>query len=72
MKNFLHHLEYEESGLGVEEVKKIMSEKKIFYDHNADKREKKWSAETHLVKADDKCLPNYIIENMSKYRDWLD
>lgn len=28
MKNFLHHLEYEESGLGVEEVKKIISEKK--------------------------------------------
>ena len=72
MKNFLHHLEYEESGLGIEEVKKIMSEKKIFYDHNADKREKKWNAETHLVKADDECLPKYIIENKSKYRDWLD
>ena len=49
-----------------------MSEKKIFYDHNADKREKKWNAETHLVKADDECLPKYIIENKSKYRDWLD
>ena len=72
MKNFLHHLEYEESGLGIEEVKKIMSEKKIFYDHNADKREKKWSAETRLVKADDKFLPKYIIENKSKFRDWLD
>ena len=72
MKNFLHHLEYEESGLGIEEVKKIISEKKIFYDHNADKREKKWNAETHLVKADDECLPKYIIENKSKYRDWLD
>ena len=33
MKNFLHHLEYEESGLGVEDVKKIISEKKIFYNH---------------------------------------
>ena len=72
MKNFLHHLEYEESGLGIEEVKKIISEKKIFYDHNADKREKKWSAETRLVKADDIFLPKYIIENKSKYRDWLD
>ena len=30
MKNFLHHLEYEESGLGVEDVKKIISEKKSF------------------------------------------
>ena len=72
MKNFLHHLEYEESGLGIKEVKKIILEKKIFYDHNADKREKKWSAETLLVKADDKFLPKYIIENKKKYKDWLD
>lgn len=72
MKNFLHHLEYEESGLGVEEVKKIISEKKIFYNHNADKREKKWNAETLLVKADDKFLPKYIIKNKGKFKDWLD
>ena len=58
--------------MGVEEVKKIMSEKKIFYDHNADKRERKWSAETRLVKADDNFLPKYIIENNNKYREWLD
>ena len=26
MKNFLHHLEYEESGLRIEDVKKIVEE----------------------------------------------
>ena len=72
MKNFLHHLEYEESGLGVEEIRKIISEKKVFYDHNADKRDKKWSAEIILVKESDQHLPNYIIENKAKYTDWLD
>ena len=72
MKNFLHHLEYEESGLGVEEVRKIISEKKVFYDHNADKRDRKWSAEIILVRENDKYLPNYIIENKEKYTDWLD
>ena len=30
MKNFLHHLEYEESGLKIEDVKKIIEEKKFF------------------------------------------
>ena len=30
MKNYLHHLEYEESGLQVEDIKKIISEKKLF------------------------------------------
>ena len=72
MKNFLHHLEYEESGLGVEEIRKIISEKKVFYDHNADKRDKKWSAEIILVKESDQHLPNHIIENKEKYTDWLD
>ena len=72
MKNFLHHLEYEESGLGVEEIRKIISEKKVFYDHGADKRDKKWSAEIILVKESDQNLPNYIIENKEKYTDWLD
>ena len=72
MKNFLHHLEYEESGLGVEEIRKIISEKKVFYDHNADKRDKKWSAEIILVKESDQHLPNYIVENKEKYTDWLD
>ena len=72
MKNFLHHLEYEESGLDANQVKKIISKKKVFYDHDADKREKKWSAEINLVKEDSKFLPNYIIENEEKFSDWLD
>ena len=72
MKNFLHHLEYEESGLGVEDVKKIISEKKVFYDHQADKKEKKWGAEINLVKENDYNLPKYIIDNKEKFNNWLD
>jgi Glycosyltransferase family 17. len=37
MRNFMHHLEYEESGLGVKDLKKIISERKIMYDHSVDK-----------------------------------
>ena len=72
MKNFLHHLEYEESGLNVKDVKKIIAEKKVFYDHNADKKEKKWNAEIKLVKEDDKFLPSYIIQNKEKFSEWFD
>ena len=72
MKNFLHHLEYEESGLGVEDVKKIILDKKVFYDHQADKREKKWGAEIDLVKENDANLPDYIIQNKEKFNNWLD
>lgn len=72
MKNFLHHLEYEESGLGVEDIKKIMFEKKVFYNHKADKREKKWNVETNLKKEIDKNLPDYVLNNREKFSDWLD
>ena len=72
MKNFLHHLEYEESGLGVEDVKKIVAEKKVFYDHNADKKQKKWNASSQLVKEVDQFLPEYITINKIKFKDWID
>lgn len=72
MKNFLHHLEYEESGLKIEDVKKKISEKKIFYNHNADKRENKWNAEIKLEKIDDNLLPEYISLNKNKFQEWLD
>ena len=72
MKNFLHHLEYEESGLSEKDVEKIINEKKVFYDHNADKREKKWNAQIYLHKVSDQLLPSYIVENKIKFKDWLD
>ena len=72
MKNFLHHLEYEESGMDVDKVKKIVAEKKIFYDHYADKREKKWSSSSKLVTEKDELLPKYILENKNKFKEWLE
>ena len=72
MKNFLHHLEYEESGLNIHDVKKIISEKKVFYDHNADKREKKWNTRTKLIKENLNKLPSYISSNKEKFKDWLE
>ncbi len=72
MKNFLHHLEYEESGISVEDVRKIVNEKKVFYDHSADKKQKKWSASTQLIREDDILLPEYIKLNKDKFKIWLD
>ena len=72
MKNYLHHLEYEESGLGVENIKKIIAEKKVLYDHNVDKRGKKWGSSIKLSLIDDLQLPEYIIKNKSILSDWID
>ena len=72
MKNFLHHLEYEESGLEVKDVRKMVEEKKVFYDHNADKKQKKWSSDIKLVREDELSLPEYVRENKQKFAEWLD
>ena len=71
MKNFLHHLEYEESGLNIEDVKKIVEDKKVFYDHAADKKANKWNNSAKLVEIEDNLLPEYIISNKSKFSEWL-
>ena len=72
MKNYLHHLEYEESGLKIEDVEKIISEKRVIYDLGADKRSKKWNSSTNLITEDEKFLPEYIKDNKKKFFNWLD
>jgi len=71
-KNYLHHLEYEESGLKVDDVRKIISEKKIIYDHSADKRKNKWKSKINLIKEEDRYLPDYIVNNKAKFKSWID
>ncbi len=72
MSNFLHHLEYEESGMSLNDLKKIISEKKIMYDHTVDKRKSKWKSSTTLEKVTDNFLPEYLIKNKKKYINWFD
>jgi len=54
------------------DVKKIISEKKVFYNHKADKKENKWNAAIILKKEDENLLPSYIMNNKIKFKDWLD
>ena len=72
MKSFLHHLEYEESGLDAKKLKRIIEEKKVMYDHSVDQRKNKWNAQIKLSKVDESLLPDYIKDNKDKFVDWLD
>ena len=42
LSNFMHHLEYEYSGLKLNDMEKMVSEKKILYDHRAKQEEEKY------------------------------
>ena len=70
--NFAHHYEFEESGLKINDLKKLISEKRVMYDHNLDQKEYKWSGKSILKKVELNLLPNYISENIDMYRKWLD
>ena len=70
--NFAHHYEFEESGLKIQDLKKLISEKRVMYDHNIDQRGYKWSGKSILKKIDLKELPSYIFSNLDKYKEWLD
>ena len=73
MRNFLHHLEYEESGMNIDTLKKFINEKRVMYDHKADKKNtSKWMQSKNLEKCSIERLPNYIKENKSKFSKWMD
>ena len=70
--NFAHHYEFEESGLDVNDLKKLVSEKKVMYDHNVDQRGYKWSGSSVLKSISIDQLPEYIKKNSEKLKKWLD
>jgi beta-1,4-mannosyl-glycoprotein beta-1,4-N-acetylglucosaminyltransferase len=72
-KTFLHHVDFEQSGLNLESIEHNIRNKKVGYDHLADqKKTNKWESEVILDKADYSILPSYIKENKKKYTEWLE
>ena len=71
-----HHDEFELTGINLEDVKSMINNKYIHYDHKADKKDlqKRWSKEVKvkLQKVDDQALPQYLVKNKEKYFNWFD
>ena len=72
MRNFLHHLEYEYSGMNTKDIKKNISEKKVIYNYFADSKEEKQNNGGKLEKLDLSELPDYISKNSNKFQEWID
>jgi len=70
--NFAHHYEFEQSGLKTNDIKKLIDEKRVMYDHNVDQKGFKWSGKSILKKINVNLLPNYIKDNIEKFSEWLD
>ena len=46
--NFLHHQDFEYSGLTLNDVKEMVKNKKVLYDHSTDQRDFKWKGSATL------------------------
>ena len=72
MNNFGHHDEFELSGLTVQDIEEKINNRKVFYDHFADKsNQDKWNSNDLLEVSDENLLPSYLLKNKIKYNNWL-
>ena len=72
LSNFLHHVDFEKSGLDAEDLKRLMKEKRVMYNHKLDKKKHKWGEGEKLQTITLEEMPKYILENFEKYKIWLD
>ena len=72
LKSYLHHREFDEQSLSVEQIQNIIENKKAIYDLNVDKRANKIGDGSKLVKIKFEKLPIYIQQNKHNYMKWLD
>tara|TARA_A100001015_G_scaffold96253_1_gene106965 strand:+ start:1110 stop:1970 length:861 start_codon:yes stop_codon:yes gene_type:complete len=72
LSNFMHHLEFEYSGLSLNDMEKMVSDKKILYDHSVKQEGDKYTGRQSLTKTEISILPDYIKNNLEKYKNWID
>jgi len=70
--NFLHHQDYEASGLNLKDIKEKIQNKKILYDLGVDQRDYKWDGIKTLNKVSLSEMPDYLSYNYKKYSNWLE
>lgn len=72
LKSYLHHREFDENPLSINEIEKIIKNKKAIYDLKVDKTAQKIGNGGILKKFNLNKLPEYIIINQNKFSEWLD
>ena len=72
LKSYLHHAEYELNPLGKEKISRLIVEKKAVYNLNVDSRGNKFEKGAQLKKLDFNLLPQYVKDNIDKFKDWIE
>ena len=72
LRSYLHHREFDINPLSIEEIEKLIENKKAIYDLTIDKRVQKIGDGNKLEKYDMNKLPPYINNNLERLKDWID
>jgi len=72
LRSYLHHREFDEQPLSVEEIDKIIKNKQAIYDLKVDKTVNKIGNGSSLEKFEVSKLPNYIQINQNNLKEWID
>ena len=72
LRSYLHHREFDQVSLSVDEIDNLIKNKKAIYDLRVDKKVNKVGNGVVLNNYNLNKLPKYINENLDKYKIWLD
>ena len=68
----MHHREFDENPLSVNEIEKIIQDKQAIYDLTVDKTTNKIGNGNKLEKFELEKLPIHIQLNKDNYKEWID
>ena len=71
LKSYLHHREFDINPISVKEIKNIIKNKQAIYDLKVDKRVNKIGNGSQLEDYPLAKLPQYLKNNVEKYKNWL-
>ena len=71
LKSYLHHREFDLNPMSEGEIEDIIKNKQAIYDLKVDKKINKIGSGNKLVEHPLNKLPSYILENIDKYKDWI-
>ena len=71
-KSYLHHREYELSGMNEDKIKEIIKNKFTLYDLKIDQRKNKIGKGMKLINLQKEELPDYVISKRKEFATWFD
>ncbi len=72
LKSYTHHREYDLNPIGIDNIEKRISNRESIYNLSFDQRKNKFSEGVKLDILNTDKLPENIVKNLSKYKDWLE